>query len=68
MNSFLVCLLILSCLSVVLGQNGEERLPLHAANLKDFGDRYEPLANWLWNLKVVIPDQKFKESIFTIVS
>ena len=30
--------------------------------------RYAPLADWLWNLTVVIPDQKFREGIITIVS
>jgi hypothetical protein len=28
--------------------------------------RYDPLVNWLSNLTVVIPDQHFKESVFTL--
>jgi hypothetical protein len=28
--------------------------------------RYDPLSNWLWNLTVLIPDQHFKESIFSL--
>jgi len=28
--------------------------------------RYGSLNNWLWNLKVLIPDQTFKESVFSL--
>lgn len=28
--------------------------------------RYDPLSNWLYNLTVLIPDQHFKESIFSL--
>ena len=30
--------------------------------------RYDPLACWLWKLKVAVPDQEFKKSLVTVVS
>jgi hypothetical protein len=28
--------------------------------------KYDPLACWLWNMKIVIPDQAFQKSLFTV--
>ena len=39
----------------------------HIENLeKKSNERYDPLACWLWNLIVLLPDQSFHESIFSL--
>lgn len=29
--------------------------------------RYDPLACWLWKVKIAVPDQSFKKSLVTVV-
>ena len=36
------------------------------ADFSSSASRYDPLVNWLSNLTVLIPDQHFKESVFTL--
>jgi hypothetical protein len=38
---------------------------IHASPVVKAG-RYDPLAKWLWDLQIDIPDQHFKESIFSL--